>query len=39
MAEEKTAPTNSSYLPGLAVGLVAGAALFWLTMQLLIAVR
>lgn len=36
---EKAATGGSNYMTGLIVGLIAGAGLFWLTMQLLIAQR
>lgn len=36
---EKSVSGGSNYLTGLLAGLVVGGALFWLTMQLLIAQR
>lgn len=36
---EKAASGQSGYIKGLLAGLVVGGALFWLTMQLLIAQR
>jgi len=40
MAEERSSTrTDGRYWMGLVVGLMVGAALFWLTIKILIAVR
>ena len=39
MLEEKVKSRSSNYYSGVAVGLIVGVVLFWLTMQMLIAAR
>ena len=39
MAGEKSSEKGGNYYTGLIVGLLVGAALFWMTIQMLIAQR
>jgi len=39
MSAEKSAASDPGYVKGIVVGAIIGAALFWVTMQLLIAAR